>query len=75
MQQQTQASITPWAITHLKDNFRDSDKYVPERWLKDRPSVYEGDKRDASQPFSVGPRNCIGKKSVFYPLIISVLVF
>jgi len=58
----TQASITPWAITHSKDNFKDPDKYLPERWLDEGINrEFASDKRAASQPFSVGPRNCIGK--------------
>lgn len=40
-------------------NFRDPDSFVPERWLSD--SAFEDDQRSACQPFSFGPRNCIGK--------------
>ncbi|OCK76205.1 toxin biosynthesis cytochrome P450 monooxygenase [Lepidopterella palustris CBS 459.81] len=57
----TQASITAWAITHSPANFSDPDKYIPERWLETETGPYASDKRAASQPFSVGPRNCIGK--------------
>jgi len=56
----TQVSVTGWAITHSPDNFKDPDLFVPERWLGDH-GIYASDKREASQPFSVGPRNCIGK--------------
>jgi len=40
-------------------NFKDPNHYAPERFLGD--SQYEDDKRSIIQPFSVGPRNCIGK--------------
>jgi cytochrome P450 len=41
-------------------NFKDPDAFIPERWLKD--PQYATDDLGASQPFSFGPRNCIGKK-------------
>ncbi len=40
------------------DNFRDPDKFVPERWLGDEH--FKHDRKKALQPFSLGPRNCIG---------------
>jgi cytochrome P450 len=51
-------------MNHSSQNFTEPDAFIPERWLADE---YEGqlfDKRrhGALQPFSVGPRNCIGKK-------------
>ena len=45
---------------HSFRNFEDPDSFIPERWLKD--PKYAGDDRTALQPFSFGPRNCIGKK-------------
>jgi len=41
-------------------NFRDPHAFVPERWLGDEK--YAGDRKAALQPFSVGPRDCLGKK-------------
>lgn len=29
---------------------------------------FEGDQKDALQPFSLGPRACLGKQYVFLPL-------
>ncbi|OCK85010.1 cytochrome protein [Lepidopterella palustris CBS 459.81] len=74
----TQASITPYAMSHYSRNFVDPDKFVPERWLdNERPTKYEGDNRNASQPFSMGPRNCIGKNLAWAEmrLILSKLVW
>lgn len=39
-----------------------AEKFIPERWLDD--PRFAGDAKRALQPFSVGPRNCIGKKYV-----------
>lgn len=38
------------------------DAFVPERWLDDGPPEYHQDDKAIMQPFSMGPRNCIGKK-------------
>jgi cytochrome P450 len=42
--------------------WKDPDSFRPERWL-DGSKEYENDKRDSMEPFSFGPRNCIGKVS------------
>lgn len=47
-----------------KLNFKEADSFRPERWLGDE--AFSKDKKAATQPFSFGPRNCIGKKYVFY---------
>jgi cytochrome P450 len=41
-------------------NFKDPQSYIPERWLDNNPQ-FASDNREALQPFSIGPRNCIGK--------------
>jgi cytochrome P450 len=40
--------------------FKDPFAFVPERWLGDER--YADDARAAVQPFSAGPRDCLGKK-------------
>lgn len=56
-------SIRPYAISRSEDYFANPDTFVPERWLSkgDRPAEYGNDRLTASNPFSVGHRNCIGK--------------
>lgn len=56
---QTVVGISQWAANQSKDNFRDPDRFIPERWLGD--PLYADDQRAALQPFSTGPRNCIGR--------------
>lgn len=61
----TSVYVSQHATNHSTRNFTDPDNFVPERWLEDeRPERYEADKREVVQPFSFGPRNCLGKKYV-----------
>jgi cytochrome P450 len=54
--------IPQLAANHSPLNFVDHDKFVPERFLPDRDPKYERDRRAIFQPFSAGPRNCLGRK-------------
>lgn len=51
-------AVSSWAATHSARNFREPDRFIPERWLDD---AWGSDARKASQPFSLGPRGCIGR--------------
>jgi hypothetical protein len=51
------------AMFTSEKHFRDPYSFVPERWLGDER--YKTDNRSTLQPFSYGPRNCIGKRLVF----------
>jgi cytochrome P450 len=53
--------INQYAMFRYPGNFANPDAFVPERVLQADP-MWKGDKRDALQPFSYGPRNCIGRK-------------
>lgn len=54
----TIVSVYGWAATHSPHNFFRPQEYIPERWLD---AKYAGENKEASQPFSLGPRGCIGK--------------
>ncbi|KAI9667990.1 MAG: hypothetical protein M1821_000810 [Bathelium mastoideum] len=58
---QTFVQISPFAAARSHSNFMDPDSFVPERWLRTDPR-FQTDKLEASQPFSIGPRNCVGQK-------------
>jgi cytochrome P450 len=53
-------TINHYACNTSIRNFTDPLLYVPGRWLGD--AKYANDQREVVQPFSVGPRNCPGKK-------------
>lgn len=56
---ETRIGIPQYVANHSSRNFTDPDKFAPERFLGD--SRYANDKRSVVQPFSTGPRNCIGQ--------------
>jgi cytochrome P450 len=58
----TSVYVSQHAANHSVRNFAEPDAFKPERWLDDRPDVFKMDKREVAQPFSFGPRNCLGKK-------------
>lgn len=61
----TIVAIHQWATYHREANFKDPFDYHPERFLADdQNSDFADDKRDALQPFHIGPRNCLGRKYV-----------
>ncbi|KAK4461500.1 cytochrome P450 [Cladorrhinum samala] len=55
--------VPQWASYQTERNFKNHDKFVPERWLGD--PEYENDVRAILQPFSTGPRNCIGRNLAY----------
>lgn len=54
----TTVSVHSWSATHVATNWVEPECFIPERWLSDDE---KGNQRDASQPFSLGPRGCIGR--------------
>ncbi|EME77267.1 uncharacterized protein MYCFIDRAFT_191444 [Pseudocercospora fijiensis CIRAD86] len=54
----TSVAVSSWAASHNPVNFRDCDSFIPERWLD---KAYDTDYKKAAQPFSLGPRGCIGR--------------
>jgi len=52
-------------------NFKNPDRYAPERFLEDQR--YKDDQRSIIQPFSVGPRNCIGKVCSIFQIFLLIV--
>ncbi|KAG6357390.1 hypothetical protein INS49_013267 [Diaporthe citri] len=53
----TEVYTSAWTVTHDENNFHDPHAFKPERWL----DPARKDNLEASQPFSLGPRGCLGK--------------
>ncbi|KAJ4346456.1 uncharacterized protein N0V89_010385 [Didymosphaeria variabile] len=51
--------VTHYAASRSSHNFKHPDVFAPQRHLGD--PEFKDDKRSVIQPFSVGPRNCIGQ--------------
>ena len=60
---QTFVEVQHWAINYSKENWDDPWTFNPERFLSGGSLPKDnGNMIEALQPFSVGPRNCIGRK-------------
>ncbi|KAJ5720735.1 Cytochrome monooxygenase lcsI [Penicillium malachiteum] len=53
------------ATYHAESNFAEPDSFIPERWLENKDKRFESDDLAAFAPFSLGPRNCIGKNLAY----------
>ncbi|KAH8880467.1 cytochrome P450 [Thozetella sp. PMI_491] len=64
-----------WAIYHNEKNFVDPFGFRPERFMND--PRFANDKFDMLQPFSFGPRNCIGRHLAYAEmrLILARLIY
>jgi cytochrome P450 len=61
----TTVSVSAWAATHLPLNFTDPLSFRPERWFDSERETFPRHKKEASQPFSYGPRGCIGRNLAY----------
>ncbi|KAI0466982.1 cytochrome P450 [Xylaria cf. heliscus] len=64
----TEVTISPWAIAHDAKYFSDPWEFKPERWLDPNST----DVREASRPFSLGPRDCIGRNFAWMELNLTL---
>lgn len=55
----TSISVHQLSSYRDEDNFKHASQFRPERWMGD--VEFKDDNQGAFEPFSVGPRNCIGK--------------
>ncbi|UKZ89631.1 uncharacterized protein TrAFT101_004675 [Trichoderma asperellum] len=59
----THVDVWQWPLYHNPNYWTQVEDFIPERWLGD--PKFKDDKRDGFQPFSAGPRNCIGKNLAY----------
>ncbi|KAF4986130.1 hypothetical protein FGRMN_10976 [Fusarium graminum] len=69
----TSVSVDTWATAHDDRNFTCPYDFIPERWIGDGL----GDRKDASRPFSLGPRACLGVNLAYMEsrITLAALVF
>ncbi|KAF2141262.1 uncharacterized protein K452DRAFT_359056 [Aplosporella prunicola CBS 121167] len=70
-------SVNNLAAYHSPANFHRPDDFIPERWLPDASPRFAADEKAVLQPFSFGPRNCLGKNLAYHEmrLIMSNLLY
>ncbi|KAK1705819.1 averantin oxidoreductase [Colletotrichum lupini] len=75
----TAVSIPIYAASHSPLNWTLPEEFIPERWMTTKDDgnkdgaadedvdvrLFAGDQHDASQPFQVGPRKCIGRNLAY----------
>ncbi|KAI0889737.1 cytochrome P450 ClCP1 [Annulohypoxylon maeteangense] len=59
----TVVAVWQYAINHHSEFWTEPNTFAPERFLGD--PKFKSDQTDAMQPFSVGPRNCIGRNMAY----------
>lgn len=58
-------------------NFAEPHSFIPERMLQDHDAKFDQDHKAVVQPFSAGPRNCIGKNLAMseMKLVLARIIF
>ncbi|KAL8720308.1 MAG: hypothetical protein Q9225_002820 [Loekoesia sp. 1 TL-2023] len=62
----TSVGVHQWSTYRSNANFASPDKFAPERWFPDPPPEYRRDNKAVLQPFSLGPRGCLGKSLAYF---------
>ncbi|KAF2813988.1 cytochrome P450 [Mytilinidion resinicola] len=62
----TSICMSQWAAYESELNFAAPKAFIPERWLDDER--FAGDEKFVLQPFSYGPRNCLGKNLAYHEM-------
>ncbi|GAQ05188.1 maltose permease MAL31 [Aspergillus lentulus] len=66
---ETKVSVHQLSAYSSPRNFYQADRFLPERWLpeaiEDHASPFFSDNRAVFQPFSIGPRKCLGRNLAY----------
>lgn len=57
-------SVSHWSSYRSEDNWHLPNQFIPERWTGDER--FKDDNHTSFQPFSFGPRNCIGRNLAYH---------
>ncbi|KAK8199757.1 cytochrome P450 [Phyllosticta capitalensis] len=60
--------LSHWAAYHSPKNFYEPEQFIPERWLDNDDERFARDEKAVLQPFSYGPRNCLGKNLAYHEM-------
>ncbi|KAH8696970.1 cytochrome P450 [Phaeosphaeriaceae sp. PMI808] len=63
-----EVSCPLYAAARYPAYFHKPEVFAPERFLVDRPEEFASDRKDASNPFSYGSRNCLGKNLAYHEI-------
>ncbi|OCL13583.1 cytochrome P450 [Glonium stellatum] len=64
----TIVSLAHYAAYHSPSNFKNPDEFIPQRWLPEAEKEFAEDNKHILQPFSFGPRNCLGKNLAYHEM-------
>lgn len=62
----TVVGVNHMAVYRSEEHFKHAHEFHPERWLGD--AEFKDDHLDALEPFSVGPRNCLGRNLAWHEM-------
>jgi cytochrome P450 len=65
---QASISVSQYVANRSALNFTEPTLFAPERWLSSPPNKFANDNLAIVQPFSFGPRNCLGKNLAYAEL-------
>ncbi|KAK5167475.1 uncharacterized protein LTR77_007174 [Saxophila tyrrhenica] len=71
----TVVGVHQLATYRMEEHFSKPDEFHPQRWLKDLE--FAKDQLNALEPFSVGPRDCLGKNLAWHEmrLLLATVLF
>jgi len=61
-------AVAQYAAYHSSLNFKNPDDFIPQRWLPEAEKEFAEDNKHILQPFSFGPRNCVGKNLAYHEM-------
>ncbi|KAF2264999.1 putative benzoate 4-monooxygenase cytochrome P450, partial [Lojkania enalia] len=61
----TAVGVHVFSANHSQSNFANPNAFIPERWLPEGEPLYHTDAKAAMQPWSIGPRGCLGKRLAY----------
>ncbi|KAH6535231.1 hypothetical protein HBI81_072700 [Parastagonospora nodorum] len=57
-----------YSLQRSPRNFKNPDTFAPERFLPEGAEEYASDRKDGLNPFSFGPKNCVGKNLAYHEM-------